>query len=190
MKEYVRSRNGTLDFINLAERKDETPMTFCSYDRDFLAGIDEADTDLMELILEGVQQGNSGAISAARDRAPAKLLNTELKLAIGFTVDGKFHVMSYDMIIPLQQMGRTTGECYYDAFIVNLGILNFTELAKGFSIATCTGCSDGASSIDRSFRAITKTIPWLTISRMWCRMHVEHVVIKETFIFTMSIQWC
>ena len=169
LKSYVVAKDGVLEFINAHERKDETPMTIASYDRDPLAGLEDADGKLQQLVLDGCVQSDS--LHAARDRAPTKLLQTEVYITVGVTLDSRFMVFTYACIIPLQEMARTTGEVYFYGFMVNMGVLDFERLSMGFKLASVTRCSDGASAIERSYRGVRKQCDWLCILRLICKMH-------------------
>ena len=185
LKSHVLSNSGELDFINAHERKDETPMTIASCDRDILAGLDDEDAELQRLVLEGCSRTGE-SLHASRDRAPTKLLQTEIVLTVGVSLNGRFMVFTYACLIPLQEMARTTGEVYYDGFMVNMGVLDFKELAAGFKLCSVTGCSDGATAIERSYRGVSAECDWLSVLRFICKMHKAFRSIRRS-VFVLHV---
>ena len=137
LKQEVVSHGGRLVSISLDEKRDETPMCIATIDY-------SAIEQLAESGLAEFAELKDFATPEGRDRAPSKLLRTQLGLTLLVYMQGRYITLSYDVITPLQSMGRTTGEVYFESLRVLMSIIEWDELSDGFEFKYFNKCSDGA----------------------------------------------
>ena len=162
----VLKQNGECLLLSVDERRDETPMNVVTVDDECLLG-------LFGEVAEAVQEigAESKMPAAARTRAPSKLLQTEMAITALAKLGTRYISLVLPLLIPIQDMGRTTAEVYFRAIQVILNIIEFKVLMQHFRRSQIVSCSDGASAIERNRRALAAHYPGISVWKEICRMH-------------------
>ena len=169
--------------LSVDERRDETPMPIVTVDDQCTLGLEEF-PEVQKALLE--MKRGSGLPTGARTRAPSKLLQTEMAITAMIKLGCRYISLVLTLLIPIQDMGRTTGEVYFLALQSILGMLDFKNLIEQFRFTQIASCSDGASAIERNRRALARHYPNISIWKELCRMHKAFVVILWMYVCACS----
>lgn len=164
----VDRMGGTNVLMSLFTRYDETPMRLCVVDSEAMWRLPTphgADA-------QGVMATFQSAITTDRDSAVTKLLQTEYIVSVLVSVRGEFYNFTFRPMVPIQSLGRTTGEVYVKCLRETEKALGLHEFVPRFKRFQRCSCTDGDSAIAKAERTIERPLEDSQATlRTLCRVH-------------------
>jgi len=144
----VHDKNGRLMTLYIFHRQDETPLKMTTCDLEGLYAL--ANEKIAHLT--GKLPENT-----VNDAGVAKILQTEFHVCALTKVDSHYSLYSWSPPVPLQSLGRGTGECYFQAGVAQQLSLAVDDHAKSFERRADFYCSDREGAQAKARRGLVQT---------------------------------
>ena len=158
---------GSCVSLTLYVRYDETPMKLVVADSDELWGLGPEFFSTKDVAADSLAVLNK----TIRDCAPAKLLQTEYKLAALVCIGARYYLFVFDVVTPIQSLGKTTSCAYWAALKRSEDALGLGDIKSKFAFVQRCACTDGDNAIDRAERALQVARPKEQTLRTKCVLH-------------------
>eukprot|EP00959_Pyramimonas_sp_CCMP1952_P257501 5379969-Pyramimonas_sp.AAC.1 len=140
----VQAKSGILQTFFVFYREDETPLKMTVSDTDSLYGLPAAIVDKVWYHFQDVADATSGV---------AKILQSEIIVAVTVMVSNSMKIFSWKVPCPVQSLGRTTGETYFQAAALRDEMLGVGPLAAQFRRRHHFFCTDRDGALAKARRA-------------------------------------